>query len=137
MTFPEQYQACAELDGWKLMEAPPHCWFYYPDGGKTFPKGAHASYELSNYNSRDVLVPLIEKQPEELRIKVCEWLYTAMGNTQRHTLSFRNATKVMLSTPAQLREALLRATGKWKRNPVSSNGSTLTSVMNPTTKMGG
>jgi len=50
--------------------------------------------------SYDAIIPLIQKQTEDVKSDVVEFLYL-MGDRQ------------LERTPAQLCEALLRATGKW------------------------
>jgi hypothetical protein len=90
----EQIKALAGLDGWK-----PHAdgVGYYKDrhpfiyGGKSLP------FYITSY---DAIIPLIQKQSDGIKSDIVEKLY-CMGDRQ------------LDRTPAQLCEALLRATGKW------------------------
>ena len=98
----EQIKALAELDGWTNIHDNK---YGVPASGKTPPdwKGdgfssASEDYILPNYlTSYDAIIPVIQKQPLEVRQRIA-----ASG-----PISF-------MVTPAQLSEALLRATGKWK-----------------------
>lgn len=112
MNTTEQIKALAELDGWKLTQKTIPVWeiTQYDGSGEWTNKevalyendGATKKFErLPNYlTSYDAIIPLIQKQPFEIR-------NTIANSGPGGRLSF-------MSIPAQLCEALLRATGKWK-----------------------
>ena len=58
-----------------------------------------AKFHVDDLTSYDAIIPLIQKQEVGVRARV----------VQRHPSGV-----TLMSTPAQLCEALLRATGKWK-----------------------
>lgn len=111
MKLEDQIKAIAELDGWSNVTI-------YPsennqvDGFK--PNGMGWSECLPYTTSRDAIVPVIEKQTEEMQLKT---IYT-LSKTMTHPKDWDYVTGWMLlaikATPTQLCEALLRATGKWK-----------------------
>jgi hypothetical protein len=59
------------------------------------------SYSKPYLTSRDAIVPVIEKQTDDIKGEISDWLMT-------------RAEWLITATPPQLCEALLRATGKWK-----------------------
>lgn len=109
----EQIKALAELDGWKLTQKTIPVWeiTQYDGSGEWTNKevalyendGATKKFErLPQYlTSYDAIIPLIQKQDIDVRLAV-------QISTSTDTGCFIDAT------PAQLCEALLRATGKWK-----------------------
>ncbi len=105
MTEADQIKACAELDG-KTSNA-----YWCPCGC-----GEQRNNNLPNYNSRDVLIPLIEKQPRHIQRSVAFELFWHNGSSVQEEAGEQTKTDVLtglLASPSQLREALLRATGKW------------------------
>ncbi len=108
----EQLAACAELDGWKGIHGSCH-----PFGWEGYNPSTGVLEHVPNYNSRDVLVELIKKAipvptatgTAERKGDFVDWLATLVGE------DFQNQYfNLVTATPAQLREALLRATVKWK-----------------------
>lgn len=107
MTDQDQIKALAELDGWQRCT-----WYdgYNTDGnGNTTWRKAYVrtgeeikyADEFPNYlASYDAIIPLIQKQPTE--IKMC--IFSTICAENWIAFNF---------TPTQLCEALLRATGKW------------------------
>jgi hypothetical protein len=106
MTEQDQIKALAELDGWDETK---YSWVH--------PSGSHYSKTANNgrvipdldilprYNtSYDAIIPLIQKQSELTKVNTWDWLRYRLT---KHVCPFDY-------TPAQLCEALLRATGKWK-----------------------
>ena len=61
---------------------------------------------IPNYNTYNAIIPLIQKQTKEVKLKCYEFLQRIL-KTADWLIMFECA-------PAQLREALLRAKGKWK-----------------------
>lgn len=96
MTEQEQFLAMAELDGKSVqMEgcSCPQC----------------LERHQMNYSTRDAVIGVIEKQDRNIARAVCGWL-----SDKDVDWCVEDAMAALLATPAQLREALLRATGKWK-----------------------
>jgi len=91
MNEQDQNRACAELDGnWIITH------------------GFGNMVHFKNYNTYDAIIPLIQKQPKDIqRAVVVNWW-------QAMTVDIDDMVDQINATPAQLREALLRATGKWK-----------------------
>jgi len=130
MSINDQIIACAELDGWNLsaIERTQLLWqLRSPDGHVkcSWETDINKSQRLSdclnflpNYDSRDVLVPLIEKHTktygEQLNF-IHELNSRIISDLHEIKWPFCLSLACLLSTPAQLREALLRATGKWKQ----------------------
>ena len=98
MTPEDQIKAIAELDGYTIEERgeglTPHC--------RHKVKPLCGLNQLQYLTSRDAIVPVIEKQPKEVRLHIASMLILAEDDVT----VFPSAT--------QLSEALLRATGKWK-----------------------
>ncbi len=109
MKTEQQIKALAELDGWKEVEdieIPTksfngskanlvHGWSHPTKGI------GYGDYNPPNYlTSYDAIIPLIQKQQSPVKADVWVWLQN-------------NAPGIYAETPAQLCEALLRATGKW------------------------
>ncbi len=105
MTTSEQFQTCAEMDGYYFGTHEfdsEDCW--RNDHGKPS--------KLPTYDSYDVLIPLVRK------------MKPVIGNNQDMFVSSlwrimklkpTDCTfELLLATPSQLREALLRSVGKWK-----------------------
>ena len=79
MTREEKIKVLAELDGWT---------------GAT--EQCIPPYYLTSY---DAIIPLIQKQPKEIRLKMFE----------------EKADRVsIMTTPEQLADALIKAVGKWR-----------------------
>jgi len=90
MNTEKQIKALAELDGkTKLLNEASGCAVMYWEDGNDW-------MMLPKYlTSYDAIIPLLRKQPESVLHKVAD----AMD---------------IMTTPSQLCEALLRATGKWE-----------------------
>lgn len=101
MTTEQQIKALAELDGWKSRE------HISPIDNKTviglwYLKDTQCVSILPPYlTSYDAIIPVIQKQTNEVKADV--WF--RLGCVNWGWLD---------ATPAQLCEALLRATGKWE-----------------------
>lgn len=108
MTTKEQIIATAELDGWHNIQPNP----LYPNRYAGFTKGdTHALCGIPDYlTSRDAIVPVIEKQTTIVQLHICDEIYRTLPSNR----IYQSPTKILLATPPQLAEALLRATGKWK-----------------------
>jgi len=79
----------------------------------------NCGYGLKPYlTSLDAIVPLIEKQPMNIQLEVAIQLRIYYQRNEEIYPGLNNLEGWMLwtitSTPAQLCEVLLRATGKWK-----------------------
>lgn len=128
--------ALAELDGKicnrckgtnKYYEYGKHEWFRMKMGENSPYKGEqplkdcdHLEHEgdyfppLPNYlHSYDAIVPLIQKQPKEIRERIAEELW-AIHNIDSDWSEQEAWAKNFLTTTSQLCEALLRAHNKWK-----------------------
>ena len=107
MNHEEQIKALAELDGYVMELSTPNgvpvmCLY---EQGKIIRECDMESPRMTAYlASYDAIIPLIQKQS-----------YSIIGNIH-DILCTTNDTKYFLRncSPAQLCEALLRATGKWK-----------------------
>lgn len=98
MTPEQQIKALAELDGkWRGMKEYEDDYAYIRSHGEVQSLWGMICKKLPYYlTSYNAIIPLIQKQPLELRLKM----------TAGHKISF-------MVTPSQLCEALLRETGKW------------------------
>jgi hypothetical protein len=111
MTTQDQIKALAELDGWRFVpshdnsfeSALSEYWISDNDEVAFCHKDAPANY-LTSY---DAIIPVVKKCWES-QLFAPEKFYQAIPNYYPHILSF-----IQYTTPAQLAEALLRATGKW------------------------
>jgi len=94
MTTEQQIKALAELDGWTetFWEQNDYLWGFR--AGRSYSEPTPNKCYLTSY---DAIIPLIQKQPLEVRDRIA---------TKGGPISF-------MVTPAQLSEKLLRATGKW------------------------
>jgi len=104
MKTEDQIKALSELDGIKFRDGYTHLpsGFYYTDSY------ARSNCLIPNYQcSYDAILPLIQKQDLTSLRLVCEYLIANYGQ-------FGAITR---TSPAQLCEALLRATGKWTETP--------------------
>jgi hypothetical protein len=106
MTNEQIIKACAELDGWKDVDINKlhKPWLVLGDR-PTFYGGEIKSYTVdmlvpSYLTSYDAIIPLIQKQSDEIR-----------GKAWGEIISIN--PKAFDESPRQLCEALLRATGKW------------------------
>lgn len=67
---------------------------------------------LDYLHSRDAIIGVIEKQPDSIKHDICVIL---CGNSDlRKNWESKDMRTILLATPAQLTEALLRAVGKWE-----------------------
>jgi len=95
MNEQDQNRACAELDGnWIITH------------------GFGNMVHFKNYNTYDAIIPLIQKSfdAHEYRIK----FQPVLSDITFTKSQINHAKEYFCATPSQLREALLRATGKWK-----------------------
>jgi hypothetical protein len=118
MTPEDQIKAIAELDGWKLTGR----WFLPPNNYDGKQDNNRDENGCPNYlTSRDAIVLVIEKYPLDVKRKVVhivsDLFYSSKDKkNQWYNGGWRVDCKAMaclFSTPPQLCEALLRATGKW------------------------
>lgn len=101
MNTQDQIKALAELDGWK----------YHTSGVAIPPHGQ--VWSVPNYlESYDAIIPLLQKS----LIHIYQWLdfEREFGKVAKGVGIMPLARDALRSTPSQLSEALLRATGKWK-----------------------
>lgn len=118
MTEQQQYLACAELDGLKGRH-------YYKcsdpwDGDCDIcgGKAPSSKHEWPDYSTRDAVIGVIEKQDRTTAIKfICRLVEVSAGGSLKsepeHSVGKMGCWTLVTATPAQLREALLRATNKW------------------------
>jgi len=130
MNEQDQLAAVAELDGctWKAVPPRVRVGLFTKEENdlceKLHPKRVLCKGELPKFlgfpdangdwvhvddylHSRDVIVPVIEKQPYDVRVRVAEQLFVGSGSFAQILLTG------LFATPAQLVEALLRAAGRW------------------------
>jgi hypothetical protein len=88
----DQIKALAELDGALVPHTPTP---------EEVASGSYYQWQPAYLTSYDAIIPLIQKQPDEVITEVECYVYDKMDNALK-------------ATPAQLCEALLRATNKWK-----------------------
>lgn len=110
----EQIKAIAELDGWTSKEhwqpkEPPFTmWSKHGQIG-------HQWFHFKFLISRDAIIPVIEKfiTNSEIEMKFNYALYALLPKREGSTHGMTYVMAV-LSTPAQLCEALLKTLGKWE-----------------------
>lgn len=110
----EIIKAIAELDGWVDLAFQGN----YPDGEPQF-SGYHAGYSsvfIPHYLcSRDAITPVIERQIfNKKNGRFLSFLSHAINPSDEPP--FPTPLEMIVASPWQLCEALLRATGKWKEN---------------------
>lgn len=116
MTTQEQIKALAELDGYVCIDVSPPLRYLTPTGEPAFAyilgdSGWFWTSDTPSYlASYDAIIPLIQKQDIQTRTKMVQQLELGFFDE----LYWWHASNVFVQTPAQLSEALLRATGKWK-----------------------
>ena len=95
MTREEKIKVLAELDGWHGVHSNHNKVVGWPG-----PNHIGFLTEVPPYlTSYDAIIPLIQKQPKEIRLKMFE----------------EKADRVsIMTTPEQLADALIKAVGKWK-----------------------
>lgn len=105
----EIIKAVAELDGWEKT----------PAGFWKKPPGSLLQRSLPPYlTSRGTIVPVIEKQWKNLGSnsfdgnKFSDYLRKLVD--EKECCTTHTTMRVLLATPRQICEALLRATGRWK-----------------------
>lgn len=106
-----QIIAIAELDGWKLN----------PFGGMYPPNlqpetNLNQQFKIPNYlHSRDAIVPVIEKwiTDEQSKWRFITKIADITGLDRLDSGEYHEVFYLLLVSPSQLCEALLRATGKW------------------------
>lgn len=117
----DQFKAIAELDGWTFTPsrdvnnaAQPEYW--YSDNDEI--EFCYKDYPV-DYSTRDAIISVIEKQNYTVKARI---IRTLLASTEIEWDNFGVSGRVLLqelipaltATPSQLREALLRATGRWK-----------------------
>ena len=105
MTIDEQIKACAELYGWKYKHTNRSVissgWFE-PDGIQ------HDTYP-PDYDTYNSIIPLVQKWCGD---SCSRWyVFRVTPAIENNSITF----SCLQATPAQLREALLRAAGKWTK----------------------
>jgi len=112
----DQVKALADLDGWLNVHESGRLdgqLVGYPPCGLMKYQGVPAY--LTSY---DAIIPLIQKHSESEKMLFGEWLAEALGYGEDWYEGWNMAAdsfaKTLTATPAELCEALLRATGKWK-----------------------
>jgi len=126
MTKEQQWASCAEMDGWLIhdgknpaIKSGCGCGGFSKQG-----EGSHLMMEYvracPNYDSYDVIIPLVRKQlsSDDICEKYREALLVAVFGTKDidsipELSEFEMTRRFVYATPSQLREALLRATGHW------------------------
>jgi hypothetical protein len=119
MTRQKVKEAVAELDGWKPYT---HTGTDGENYGEPFSengwkKGNRFEFELPDYFSRDAIVDVIKKQDPAIIEKVKNELYNIWFNSRRRPkeYSIDNFSIWLITVPVPiLREALLKATERWK-----------------------
>lgn len=108
----EQIKALAELDGWtELFCEQDRTLWGFRNGRKYSERTPDANY-LTSY---DAIIPLIQKQPAGVMIDFTYHLWRIIERDAKRNYNRQyDAWRLVIATPAQLCEALLRATGKWK-----------------------
>lgn len=118
-----QIKALAELDGWTERQCEDinvWAWFHNEEQMTAWlDKSWHAEYPPVDYlDSYDAIIPLIQKQEWDVKCEVAIQLRIAKQKTLVMVPTMDNlegwCVVMLCATPAQLCEALLRATGKWK-----------------------
>ena len=104
----EQIKALAELDGWKFDSTDPEQDF----NRWTDTRGVHYCQPLSYLTSYDAIIPLIQKQDDEVICSILVSCYTSVSFSPEPRVP--SAIGYVRATPSQLCEALLRAIGKRK-----------------------
>ena len=102
-----QIKALAELDNPSLLSNKNWMWV---DSFRFYRRGSEGEYWTppSYLTSYDAIIPLIQKQPLHIKYKIAkQFLGVFPCDDELNVIAFMNAT------PAELCEALLRATGKW------------------------
>jgi hypothetical protein len=106
MTDRDIITAVAGLDGWQRRLTG---WQKYPHAPLT------PTEQLPPYlTSRDAIVPVIEKQPKSVQVNTSILLEEIVYRGTDCHLCLLTSILMVLATPSQLCEALLRATGTWK-----------------------
>ena len=118
MTPKEQFIACAELDGLCVADS----WSGVERRDAYVGRfcnvcGVVQRHSYPNYDSYDVLIPLIIKLCDNDNSMSC-WTrffnFLSVEVENKDHLSIQGLANLFKAKPAQLRQALLRATGKWK-----------------------
>ena len=109
MTDQDIIRAVAELDGQLVPHTPTEA---------ERNSGSYYQWEPNYLSSRDVIIGVIEKTNCHLRNDFIAHLWKIAGNEPSVIFwteyNLRGFYAVIVATPRQLCEALLRATGKWK-----------------------
>ena len=131
MTPEDQIKAIAELEKWYVVQNDDGLWSLHNKEkcvgcyGWETEDGAWGALSRYGYDemttSRDAIVPVIEKHPLEVKRKVVHIVSDLFYSSKDEKNQWYNggwrvdckAMACLFSTPPQLCEALLRATGKW------------------------
>ena len=97
-------KAIAELDGVPTPHKPTE---------DEIKSGSYYQFEPAYLTSRDAIIPVIEKQDSVIQGQFTAQLNGIVNNT-KDIWVLNNCYNLIVATPPQLYEALLRATGKWK-----------------------
>lgn len=95
----DQIKAIAELDGWEY------------NGNNNWSHHDEFSCETRDFDylhSYDAIIPVIQKQSLHVKLAICKFFF------DKSKTDLCNMLSIVDTTPFQLCEALLRATGKWK-----------------------
>lgn len=113
MTEQEQFKACAELDGFiNIVKCSCGNCDSWVNGNHTAP--------IPDYNTYDAIIPLIQKQFGSADYLAKGHFFQTLRNIMEKVYEnpFKDYWHIfnicMMCSPSQLREALLRAAGKWK-----------------------
>lgn len=121
MTTEQQIKALAELDGWRIVNSYQSIqdgqdinWWRRDESSFTDCVDRELPHYLTSY---DAIIPLIQKMNVHKRNDLIASLWKICGNEPSinfwNEYNFRGLFSMLVATPAQLCEALLRATGKW------------------------
>lgn len=108
MTEQDQIKALAELDGWTDISQIAD----FPHTG-TMPDGTFGKLLPDYLNSRDAIVPLIEKACDSFD-KQDSFMSNLMDSVIEGSSTGDKIWLAVTASPQQLSEALLLATSKWK-----------------------
>lgn len=107
MTPQAQLIELAKLDGWHQGKCDCGCsrdWLFEDEKTAVYESSLPAY--LTSY---DAIIPLVQKMDEDIQLKVAR----TFVHTPNTFVTLRDVRVAMLSSPAFIAEALLRATSKW------------------------
>lgn len=116
MTEKDQTKAIAELDGWSrrpdLDYVTGHDCLMHEVWGRD--QESCDQIFLGKYlTSRDAIVPVIAKESPHIQIQFVDFL-AEFFDGWKEDFDDIDVAKMICASPAQMAEALLRATGKWR-----------------------